>query len=274
MEPTKLEQRFSREEFLKNLEESTLVSAEDLARLLADRPAADSMALAQALVEMGLLTVYQMDAISHGRHKELRIGNYDVLEKLGAGGMGTVYKARHRRMKRIVALKVLAKSLLADKEFVRRFQREVETIAQLNHPNIVLAHDADEAEAGHFLVMEFVNGQDLASYVQRRGRMTVAEAIDCILQSARGLEYVHGKGMIHRDIKPANLLRDVDRGDQGHRSWPGPPERVGRPGQRHHPGGRHPRHGRFHASRASGRFQQARSAGRHLQPWSHACIFC
>jgi CheY-like chemotaxis protein/tRNA A-37 threonylcarbamoyl transferase component Bud32 len=123
--------------------------------------------------------------------------------------MGTVYKARHRRMKRIVAVKLLSRRIAESKEFVQRFQREVEAVARLSHPNIVMAHDADEAEAGHFLVMEFVDGRDLASEVQKHGPLTVAAAVDCVLQAARALEYAHKKGIVHRDIKPANLLRDV-----------------------------------------------------------------
>ena len=122
--------------------------------------------------------------------------------------MGTVFKARHRRMKRIVALKVLAANLSENPLFVKRFQREVETIAALGHPNVVMAYDADEAEIGHFLVMEFVSGSDLAACVERTGPLSVAAAVDAILQSAKGLAYAHTQGIIHRDIKPHNLLRD------------------------------------------------------------------
>src|SRR5262249_42250832 len=85
---------------------------------------------------------------------------------------------------------------------------EVETIARLSHPNIVMAFDADEAEAGHFLVMEFVNGQDLNREVLKNGPMQLALAIDCVVQAARGLEDAHSQNIVHRDIKPANLLRD------------------------------------------------------------------
>ncbi|HYT93186.1 MAG TPA: serine/threonine-protein kinase, partial [Gemmataceae bacterium] len=200
----------TRQELLHSLQEAKLLSPEDFERAGAIEPAvADGKSLARALVAAGLLTSYQAELILNRRFEKLRIANYDVLDKLGVGGMGTVFKARHRRMKRIVALKVLARSLNKDRTFVQRFQREVETIAQLSHPNIVMAYDADEAKAGHFLVMEFVNGPDLATIVQQRGPLSVAEAVDCALQTARGLEYVHARNMIHRDIKPANLLRDV-----------------------------------------------------------------
>ena len=96
--------------------------------------------------------------------------------------MGTVFKARHRRMKRIVALKVLAASISGNEVFVKRFQREVETIAALGHPGIVMAYDADEAEIGHFLVMEFVNGKDLAACVDREGPFSLGRAVNYILQ--------------------------------------------------------------------------------------------
>ncbi|MFN0019844.1 MAG: protein kinase domain-containing protein [Pirellulaceae bacterium] len=168
----------------------------------------DGQELLKQLVAKGLLTQFQCSAFSEGRRDSLRVGNYDILDRLGAGGMGTVYKARHRRMKRVVALKVLAANLSKNPVFVKRFQREMETIAALGHPNVVMAYDADEAEAGHFLVMEFVNGRDLAACVEREGRMSLARAVDCTLQAARGLAYAHSQAIIHRDIKPHNLLRD------------------------------------------------------------------
>jgi serine/threonine protein kinase len=111
-------------------------------------------------------------------------------------------------MKRIVALKVLAPNLSSNETFVQRFQREVETIARLGHPNIVMAYDADESEAGHFLVMEYVNGRDLAVILQQNGVFSVPLAVDCILQAARGLAYTHAQSIVHRDIKPHNLMLD------------------------------------------------------------------
>lgn len=169
----------------------------------------DGIRLAGELVKDGTLTAFQAKAILERRFEDLRMGNYEILDKLGAGGMGTVFKARHRRMNRLVALKVLSKEVAATEKFVQRFQREVETIARLSHPNIVMAFDADEAHAGPFLVMEFVNGRDLASEVYKNGPLAVDDAVECILQSARGLEYAHAQGIVHRDIKPGNILRDA-----------------------------------------------------------------
>ncbi|MFM9966191.1 MAG: serine/threonine-protein kinase [Planctomycetaceae bacterium] len=162
----------------------------------------------EALSAEGWLTAFQAEAVFDGRLSSLQIGNYDVLDRLGSGGMGTVYKARHRRMKRIVAIKVLALSLSENKTFVQRFQREVETAARLTHPNIVTAHDADVCDAGHYLVMEFVAGTDLDRLVRTRGPLSPKLAATMILQAARGLDYAHSQGVIHRDVKPANLLID------------------------------------------------------------------
>lgn len=198
-----------RDELIGLLKESKVLTPSEVDRFGEAHPGATGKDISEALVGAGLVTQFQMEAIAAGKASDLRIGNYDVLDRLGAGGMGTVYKARHRRMKRTVALKVLAKNLSKDATFVARFQREVETIAKLNHPNIVMAYDADEAEIGHFLVMEFVDGRDLASAVQKQGPMSVSVAVGCILHAARGLAYAHGQNIIHRDIKPANLLRDA-----------------------------------------------------------------
>jgi serine/threonine protein kinase/DNA-binding NarL/FixJ family response regulator len=198
----------SRDGLLANLAASRLFSEDELRDILAQHPEGDALSLSQSFISDGLLTEYQLASITQGFPEELRIGNYDVLDKLGAGGMGTVMKARHRRMKRIVALKLLLPKFCGNESFVKRFQREVETIAKLGHPNIVMAYDADESEAGHFLVMEFVDGRDLASTVEKTGPLHPKDAVDCVLQAARGLGYAHSLNVIHRDIKPANLLRD------------------------------------------------------------------
>jgi len=186
---------------------SGLIAREEVASAVA-ASGGDPQQLADILTDQGLLTPFQMTAFREHRGASLRVGNYDILDRLGAGGMGTVFKARHRRMKRIVALKVLAASLSSDEVFVKRFQREVETIAALGHPGIVMAYDADEAEIGHFLVMEFVNGKDLAACVDREGPFSPGRAVNYTLQVARGLAYAHSQGIIHRDIKPHNLLLD------------------------------------------------------------------
>jgi serine/threonine protein kinase len=131
---------------------------------------------------------------------------YHVLRLLGSGGMGAVYKAEHRLMERHVALKVINASVMNKPAMVERFQREVKAAARLTHPNIVTAHDADQAGHIHFLVMEFVDGISLAQRVQQQGRLSVAEACSVIRQAALGLQHAFEQGMVHRDIKPHNLM--------------------------------------------------------------------
>jgi serine/threonine protein kinase len=203
---------FSGEEFLGSLRDSGLFTPAEVQTIVSALPGgvppADGEALIQRLTAEGRLTAFQAAAVRDRRFEELLLDDYEVLDRLGAGGMGTVYKARHRRMKRLVAIKILSAKVAQTPHFVKRFQREVEAAARLSHPNVVMAFDAGEARAGHFLVMEFVNGRDLASEVQKAGPLSPRVAVDCVLQAARALEYAHAQGVIHRDIKPANLLRD------------------------------------------------------------------
>lgn len=131
---------------------------------------------------------------------------YRVLGLLGAGGMGAVYKAEHRLMERMVALKVINPALVSSPAALERFEREVKTAAKLSHPNIVAAHDAEQAGGLHFLVMEFVEGVSLDRLVAARGPLAPQIAAHLIRQAALGLQHAHTKGMIHRDIKPQNLM--------------------------------------------------------------------
>lgn len=134
---------------------------------------------------------------------------YRVLRRVGGGGMGDVYLALHIRMERQVALKVMNPRLI-HAQALSRFVQEVKTAARLEHPNIVRAYDADAAGSLHFLVMEFVEGTDLATYVRKQGRLPWNEACRLIVQAALGLQHAHEAGMVHRDIKPHNLMLTRD----------------------------------------------------------------
>ena len=131
---------------------------------------------------------------------------YRILGLLGSGGMGRVYKAEHRLMERLVALKVINRNLTDNAAAVERFRREVKTAAKLSHPNIVTAFDAEQIGDWHFLVMEYVEGQSLDRIIQVRGRLSIADACDYLRQAALGLQHAWERGMVHRDIKPHNLM--------------------------------------------------------------------
>jgi serine/threonine protein kinase/WD40 repeat protein len=200
--------------FLESLRQSGLMSEEEIADFLAglgeDEKPATGDDLAQLLHRYRKLTRFQIQSVYQGKTKGLVLGNYVVLDKIGQGGMGHVYQAQHRRMKRVVALKVLPSAVAKSEKAVERFQREVEAAARLSHPHVVTAYDADQADGVHFLVMEYVAGADLSALVRREGPLPVATALDYVLQAARGLAYAHAQGVIHRDIKPSNLMLDPE----------------------------------------------------------------
>jgi serine/threonine protein kinase len=160
------------------------------------------------LMKDGRLTKYQVRRVTQGRSTELVFGNYAVLSRIGTGGMGDVYKALHRRMQRVVAIKVIKKKM-ATEEFIIRFRREIQAAARLNHPHVIAAYDADECDLGDFLVMEYIEGTDFKEIVENGGPLSVDEALETIRQAALGLSYAHEHGIVHRDIKPANLMRDI-----------------------------------------------------------------
>jgi eukaryotic-like serine/threonine-protein kinase len=201
-------------QFVERLARSELLSAEQLDSVGREFPAAcagggDAEALAGEFVRREMLTPYQAGVLLEGGEQPLRIGEYEVLEALAAGGMGNVYRARHRLMKRVVAIKVLPRSATENERLAQRFTREVEVAARLTHPNIVTAYDAGMYEGACYLVMEYVDGPDLSTLLQRRGPLPPAKAVNCIVQAARGLAYAHEKGVVHRDVKPGNLLVDA-----------------------------------------------------------------
>ncbi|MBL7040057.1 MAG: DUF1080 domain-containing protein [Pirellulaceae bacterium] len=139
-----------------------------------------------------------------------QIGQYQLLESLGQGGMGTVYKALHTKLRRVVVVKVLSSERMDDPGAAARFHREMEAVGRLDHPHIVRATDAGEASGTCFLVMEFVDGIDLSDLVAAYGQLPIADACELIRQAAIGLDHAHQHGMVHRDIKPSNLILSSD----------------------------------------------------------------
>jgi serine/threonine protein kinase len=162
--------------------------------------------IADALVQDGKLTPYQVHHVYAGDTQPLTLGQYRILDELGHGGMGHVYKALHAIMGRVVAIKVISPELVQNPVAVEWFRREVRASTQLVHPNIAMAYDANEAEGLHFLVMEYVEGGTLDALVKKEGPLPVDHACALMRQAALGLQHAHEKGMVHRDIKPANLL--------------------------------------------------------------------
>jgi serine/threonine protein kinase len=138
------------------------------------------------------------------------LGRYQLLQKLGQGGMGTVYLATDTKLDRRVAVKILPPHAVNDADAVARFRREAKALAQLGHPGIVQAFDSDNVGDRHFLVMEYVEGASLATLLKERGRVPAAQAADTIYQAALALQHAHDKGLIHRDLKPSNLLVTKD----------------------------------------------------------------
>ena len=198
--------QLSHGQFCQRLVDSELMDEEQV-RGLRDRISADdARSFAEQLVSDTKLTPFQATVLLEGRDIPLVLDRYVLLGEIGKGGMGAVYKALHQQMDRVVALKILPKEAVDSPEKLKRFQREMKAAAKLTHPNIVVAHDATESNGTHFLVMELVAGSDLSDVVRKQGPISCAQAVDYIAQTARGLRYAHGMGVVHRDIKPGNLL--------------------------------------------------------------------
>ncbi len=182
-------------------EPTSLRAVEDLARQFAE-----PRALARQLIQRDILTPYQANQLLTGKGKALVVGRYLIIDRLGEGGMGKVFKARDQKLHRVVALKVIHPERLANKLAVERFQREIQAVARLSHANIVWAFDADMAGGVHYFAMQYVPGIDLARLVRESGPLDVVRACDYIRQAALGLQHIADHGMVHRDIKPSNLL--------------------------------------------------------------------
>ena len=168
--------------------------------------ATDAVWLANELVRSGSITQFQGRQLLQGKGDDLVMGPFLLLDRIGAGGMGQVFKARHRLMGRIVALKFIRPELLGEPTAVARFQQEVQAASSLSHQNIVQAFHAERTPRGFFLAMEFCDGRDLGRVVAEGGPVPVGLACDYVTQVASGLSAAHAVGLVHRDIKPGNLL--------------------------------------------------------------------
>jgi len=208
----------NRQTFLTNLEACGLLEAEQLRAVLPKLPATHrGRVVARFLVEEGLLTRFQAENLLAGRTSGFVLGQYRILDEVGRGGMGRVFKAEHITMRRVVALKVLAPNLTRTERARQLFQREVWAAAKMVHPHIVTAFDAHQSGDRFYLVMEFIDGPTLAALVREQGPLAVGQACEYIRQVALGLQHAHDLGLVHRDVKPSNLLVQppVGRGPDG-----------------------------------------------------------
>lgn len=143
------------------------------------------------------------------RPRHTILGEYKGLEWIGRGGMAEVYKATHPTLNQTVAIKILSQTVAADPDIRHRFQREARIVSNLQHPNIVRVLDFGEENETHYMVMEYLNGQDLSHYIQEQGRLTLEQALPIIRDIADALDYAHAHGLVHRDIKPSNIMLDA-----------------------------------------------------------------
>lgn len=179
--------------------------AEDSLRMAGESlPLATTRQVAEALIAAGLLNRWQASQLMNGRTR-FRLGPYRVLDSIGQGGMGQVFKAEHLWMGRIVAIKVLPREKCTD-DALERFSREIRTQARLDHPNLVRALDAGHDGNVYYLVTEYVPGADLRRLVRRQGKLSLGSAAHVVSQAAKGLAYAHAQGILHRDVKPGNVL--------------------------------------------------------------------
>jgi formylglycine-generating enzyme required for sulfatase activity/serine/threonine protein kinase len=196
--------------FYQNLQTSGLLTDAQLRELVGwmAHKQPDIKALAIELNRRAWLTPFQIREIARGRAAGLRVAErYVLLDVVGEGGMGRVYKAHDTRMGRDVAFKVIRKEKLANVLAAERFQQEMLALGKLEgHPNVVATYDAAHVGDHHFCVMEFIDGSDLTKLVRDKGPMPVPQACDAIRQAALGLEYAFQKGLVHRDIKPSNII--------------------------------------------------------------------
>jgi eukaryotic-like serine/threonine-protein kinase len=197
--------------FLQAIRSSSVLSERQLEKLEASMSEgeypSEPAELASRLVTDGVLTDFQARQILKGKPQGLMFGSYIILEFLGKGTMGKVYKARHRMMGRVVALKILDSRYVSNStRSLARFQREMQLVGRLDHPNVIRAFDADRVADCHFIAMEYMAGMTLEDLLKSKGALPPADVVYYGSQAAEGLAHAHARGVLHRDVKPSNLL--------------------------------------------------------------------
>ena len=198
----------SAEDLMQALRASGLFTPEQFEALVRElgELSTDPAVVVKQLVKSARVTRYQLGKVLRGKAADLRVGPYVVTDKLGAGGMGKVYRGRFGGDGPTVALKVVRAALVANPTVRGRYAREVQTASSLDHPNIVRVLDAGEADGKFYMAMQFVDGIDLARLMHEFGKLEVAEACEYVRQAALGLRHAHEHGFVHRDIKPSNIV--------------------------------------------------------------------
>jgi serine/threonine protein kinase len=195
------------QKFVHHLQRSGLLSLEQIEGISKRLTEQEVSKVVVDLVEEGLLTRFQTKQLLAGNSRGFLFGPYRIVDQLGHGGMGIVYKAMHTGMRRLVAVKVLLPTMSSNKKWHRHiFEREAMASAQLDHPNIVTIYDAGKRNGVHYLAMEFIRGPNLKKLVQENGRLPMWLACELTRQAADALQYAHERGFVHRDVKPSNML--------------------------------------------------------------------
>lgn len=197
-------------DFLELALKSGLVTQAQIEEIFGSDLPSDPNAAATQLLKSGIITQYQAKQLLAGKFRGYFLGTYKILQPIGQGGMGSVFLAEHTSLQRRVAIKVLTAEKAKDKLTLERFNREARAAAALDHANIVRLHDISQGNGVHFLVMEYVEGNDLHSLMSKTGPLHYAQAVEYVAQTAAGLQHAHDRGFIHRDIKPANLMLNKD----------------------------------------------------------------
>jgi serine/threonine protein kinase len=178
---------------------------DELARTL-QHQYSDPRALARVLIERDWLTPYQVNQLLQGAGRDLRLGQYILVQRLNETALGQAYKARHQHMRRLAVLTIVREKLLAQPGAVERFYQEIQAVSRLNHPNLACAFDAGPIGRSHFFALEFVEGLDLEQLIRQSGALSVPLAARLVRQVAAGLQHAHERGLLHHDLRPANVL--------------------------------------------------------------------